>query len=172
MLTEIPSSPRNPGTTVSKKILASPLVPALICLTKGTARKINIDWLNGVSYVLLKTRVSLVFIILRLRILPYWVSGCLSYLLRKACGKLFLGGSMSVQKHYLRFFGNRVIRIFGSDSWRRRSFSLAWWRGSNPAMPMFRVFDSWSGRGRLADSTASDRNRGTHEGSAPQRVKT
>jgi hypothetical protein len=30
-------------------------------------------------------------------------------------------------------------------------------------MPMFRAFDSWRERGRLADSTASDRNRGTHE---------
>jgi hypothetical protein len=30
-------------------------------------------------------------------------------------------------------------------------------------MPMFRAFDSWSISGRLADSMASDRNRGTHE---------
>jgi hypothetical protein len=37
-----------------------------------------------------------------------------------------------------------------------------WW-GFNPTMPMFRAFDSWRERGRLADSTASDRNRGTHK---------
>jgi hypothetical protein len=37
------------------------------------------------------------------------------------------------------------------------------WRGFNPAMPIFRAFDSWSVCGRLADSTASDRNSGTHE---------
>jgi hypothetical protein len=30
-------------------------------------------------------------------------------------------------------------------------------------MPMFSAFDSWSVCGRLADSTASDKNRGTHE---------
>jgi hypothetical protein len=30
-------------------------------------------------------------------------------------------------------------------------------------MPMFRAFDSWSICGRLANSTASDKNRGTHK---------
>jgi hypothetical protein len=38
-----------------------------------------------------------------------------------------------------------------------------WWRGFNPTMPMFRSFDSWRERGRLADLTASERNRGTQE---------
>jgi hypothetical protein len=93
---------------------------------QGDSEKKKYRLANGVSYVLLKIRVGLVFIIFRLRILSYWVSGYLSYSLRKACGKLFLGGNMSVQKHSLRFFGDRVIRIFGPDSWRRRSFSLAW----------------------------------------------
>jgi hypothetical protein len=42
-------------------------------------------------------------------------------------------------------------------------------------MPMFRAFDSWSVCGRLADSTASDRNRGCtqiYPGLPPRRVKT
>jgi hypothetical protein len=48
------------------------------------------------------------------------------------------------------------------------------WRGFNPAMPMFRAFDSWSICGRLVDSTASDKQGYTriYLGSAPRRVKT
>jgi hypothetical protein len=56
------------------------------------------------------------------------------------------------------------------DLWRHHR-----WRGSTPAMPMFRAFDSWSVCGRLADSTASDRNRGCtriYPGLAPRRVQT
>jgi hypothetical protein len=30
------------------------------------------------------------------------------------------------KKHYLRFFGNWVSRIFGLGLWKRRSFSLVW----------------------------------------------
>jgi hypothetical protein len=53
-------------------------------------------------------------------------SGCLSYLLRRGLGKPFLRGNTLAKKHCLRFFGNRVIRIFGLDSWQRRNFSLVW----------------------------------------------
>jgi hypothetical protein len=93
---------------------------------RGDSEKKNIDWLNRVLCVLLKTRVGLVFITLRLKIQPYWVSSSLSYLLRREFGKLFLRGNILVQKHYLKFFGNRVIRIFWPDSWQLRNFSLAW----------------------------------------------
>jgi hypothetical protein len=51
-----------------------------------------------------------------------FTSGYLNCLLRKELVKLFLKGNTLAQKHYLRFFGNRVIRIFGLDSWRRRNF--------------------------------------------------
>jgi hypothetical protein len=62
---------------------------------------------------------------LEVKILPYWKSGCLSFLLRKVCDNLFLRGNTSVQKHYLRFYGSRVSRIFGPGLWQRRNFSLA-----------------------------------------------
>jgi hypothetical protein len=51
-------------------------------------------------------------------------SGFLSYWRRRGLGKPFLRGNTLVRKRYLRFFGNRVIHIFGLDLWQRRSFSL------------------------------------------------
>jgi hypothetical protein len=51
----------------------------------------------------------------------------------------------------------------------------AHWRGSNSAMPMSKGFRSRKRIGRLANSTASDRNRGCtriYPGLAPRRVKT
>jgi hypothetical protein len=93
---------------------------------QGDNKKKNTNWLNGVSCVLLKTRAGLVFMTLRPKIQPYWGSGCSSYLLRSGLGKLFLKGITLDKKHYLRFFGNRVIRIFGLDSWQRGSLSLVW----------------------------------------------
>jgi hypothetical protein len=41
------------------------------------------------------------------------VSGCLSYSLSMRLGKQFLKGNISAQKYYHRFFGSKVIHIFG-----------------------------------------------------------
>jgi hypothetical protein len=71
-----------------------------------------------------KTRVGLVFMTLRSKIQLYWGSGYLSYLLRRRLGKPFLRRNTLVKKLYLWFFENRGIRIFGLDSWQRRSSSL------------------------------------------------
>jgi hypothetical protein len=47
-----------------KGVLQNWIITGLDSFGKGTARKRNTDWLNGVSYVLLKTRVGLVFMTL------------------------------------------------------------------------------------------------------------
>jgi hypothetical protein len=53
---------------------------------KGTVRKITTDWLNEASFVVLKTRVGLVFKTLRSKMRLYWVNGFSRYLQRMAYG--------------------------------------------------------------------------------------
>jgi hypothetical protein len=52
----------------------------------GTVRKINTDWLNGASFVVLKTRVGLLFKTLRSKMRLYWVNVFSRYLQRMAYG--------------------------------------------------------------------------------------
>jgi hypothetical protein len=49
-------------------------------------RKINADWLNGGSFVVLKIRVGLLFKTLRSKMRLYWVNGFSRYLQRMAYG--------------------------------------------------------------------------------------
>jgi hypothetical protein len=54
---------------------------------KGIARKRNIDWLNGVWFVVLKIWVGWEFMTLRSKTQPYWVNGFLSFLAKMEFGK-------------------------------------------------------------------------------------
>jgi hypothetical protein len=61
----------------------------------------------------------------RSRIQLYWVNGCLSYLLRMGLGKLFFGESISVRRHYPKWFGNLGILTSGLVLWRQKMYSFA-----------------------------------------------
>jgi hypothetical protein len=74
----------------------------------------------------------------------------------------------SLYRGYGNLLAERIrVQILGHAGWILKSYLHDLCdhdrRGSNSAMPMFRAFNSWSICRRLADSTASDRNRGTHK---------
>jgi hypothetical protein len=65
------------------------------------------------SFDVLRTKEGLIFMTSRSRIQRSLVSGSLSYSLRTGLGKQFLKENILAKKHYHRFYGNQVIRIFG-----------------------------------------------------------